>query len=139
MSDSRYGLVNQKVNLLSAKDEKLHRPLLRIGILILILLLLASLSQAQDKRCLSVDDFRSFGRCNSVTEVIEKMGKPDGDSCSGMYCLIYLLCDGKSIRIVAGSNSEIQSLKVIEGDRVKEVLIGPAMKRADCGKGKNRR
>lgn len=97
-----------------------------------------SSSWAGEMKCLTVDDFRSFGRCTSVAEVIAKVGKPKEDSCSGVYCHGFSLCDGTMVRLYAVNNSEIQSLKVTKGNEVKEVLISPVMKKVNCSKGKNR-
>ncbi len=70
---------------------------------------------------LKISDFYFITHDTSLEEVYKKLGEPQRDVCSGVYCPDYYLSDGTYVRINTGDPNSIWSVTVI--DKNGEVLL----------------
>jgi hypothetical protein len=82
------------------------------------------LSKENSYQGLTVSDFSFITHDTSLKEVFDRMGKPQRDYCSGIYCPEYDLFDGRRIIISTGEPNHIWRVKVVdENGKVLEELL----------------
>jgi hypothetical protein len=83
-----------------------------------------SISKEDSKQGLTISDFYFITHDTSLNEVYERVGEPQRDYCSGVYCPQYDLSDGNKIIISTGDPNHIWRVVVIDdnGEVVEELL-----------------
>jgi hypothetical protein len=82
-----------------------------------------TISKENSKQGLTVADFYFITNDTSLNEVYERMGEPQRDYCSGLYCPQYDLSDGNTVIISTGDPKHIWRVVVIDknGEVIEEL------------------
>jgi hypothetical protein len=83
-----------------------------------------AISKEKSTQGLTVADFHFITHDTSLNEIYERVGEPQRDYCSGLYCPQYDLSDGNTIIISTGDPKHIWRVVVIDknGEVIEELL-----------------
>jgi hypothetical protein len=78
-----------------------------------------------DHRNLTLSDFDFLGPETSLNEVYARLGSPDRDNCSGIYCPEYDLADGRTIRFSTSNRDFLYGVQILDenGEVLEELSL----------------